>query len=384
MPSLKAAQTPDGKVVLTRKFLSGMEEYAKLWQGRMRVIMEPTEERSDNLDNVELHRHEIPFTLRLLPFDAKELAVVFHDASLVVGTAHQHSHKMLAASKRARVPIVFIYEYSLQTRLQVVRETTPNLARRWRRYVWQLGQERRNLSTASKAAGIQCNGTPTYDAYNRYNPHSLLFFDTRVRSDMVITEGELERRLRRMFLGHPIRLAFSGRLDPIKGVKYLVPLARELRDRLIPFHLTIMGDGPEFDRVQMEVMEAGLIGHVDMTGTLQFETELVPTMKGSVDVFVCPHVQGDPSCTYLETLACGVPIVGFDNQAFEGLVRKTNTGWTTPMHDVRSLAAKIVEIAANKMELAQRSRAARRFALQHTMEKTFAARVEHLRASAKV
>lgn len=31
-------------------------------------------------------------------------------------------------------------------------------------------------------------------------------------------------------------------------------------------------------------------------------------------LFVCCHVQGDPSCAYLETFGSGLPIVGYANR----------------------------------------------------------------------
>lgn len=38
------------------------------------------------------------------------------------------------------------------------------------------------------------------------------------------------------------------------------------------------------------------------------------------------HRQGDPSCTYLETYACGMPIVGYNNQAHQGILASNNAG----------------------------------------------------------
>ena len=51
-----------------------------------------------------------------------------------------------------------------------------------------------------------------------------------------------------------------------------------------------------------------LWGEVQFRGNLDFKHRLVPLLQNEIDLFVCPHVQGDPSCTYLETMACGVPL----------------------------------------------------------------------------
>ena len=52
MPILTAQRFPDGSLGLTAKFVNGVEEYLKYWNARVRVLMEPSEKISTNLDNV--------------------------------------------------------------------------------------------------------------------------------------------------------------------------------------------------------------------------------------------------------------------------------------------------------------------------------------------
>jgi glycosyltransferase involved in cell wall biosynthesis len=116
---------------------------------------------------------------------------------------------------------------------------------------------------------------------------------------------------------------------------------------------------------------------------MDFETELVPFVKEWADVFVCPHRQGDPSCTYLETLGCGVPIVGYANEAFAGLVQHSQAGWLVPLDQPRRLASTIAELAADRAAIAAASARALDFGRRHRFETTFAARTQHLLASAE-
>jgi glycosyltransferase involved in cell wall biosynthesis len=103
-------------------------------------------------------------------------------------------------------------------------------------------------------------------------------------------------------------------------------------------------------------------------------------VRDTVDLFVCCHRQGDPSCTYLETLSAGVPIVGYANEAFEGLVRLGKFGWTVPMNDPARLADEIARLDRSRAELGSAARAAIEFARQHSFEATFQRRVDHLAA----
>ena len=52
LPMLPAVEEPDGRVLLTRKFVDGLERYHASWPGRLVVLLEPTAQATDNLDNI--------------------------------------------------------------------------------------------------------------------------------------------------------------------------------------------------------------------------------------------------------------------------------------------------------------------------------------------
>src|SRR6202012_4588470 len=105
---------------------------------------------------------------------------------------------------------------------------------------------------------------------------------------------------------------------------------------------------------------------VGMPGMLDFTKELLPFVKEKVDAFVCCHRQGHPSCTYLETMSCGVPIVGYANDAFAGLVDRSNAGWASPINHPRALAARIAQLAARREEICEHALRSLAFARNHT------------------
>jgi glycosyltransferase involved in cell wall biosynthesis len=115
---------------------------------------------------------------------------------------------------------------------------------------------------------------------------------------------------------------------------------------------------------------------------IKFETELIPWMRKEADVFVCCHRQSDPSCTYLETLGCGVPIVAYRNRAIEGILDIADVGWLVRKDDLHSLADKIAELAADREQVATKARAGAKLAMEHSFENTFLNRVEQLRSVA--
>jgi glycosyltransferase involved in cell wall biosynthesis len=382
--SLPGYQTRDGHIVITRKLHEGLVGNLEYWKGRMRVLLEPAEVPSNNLDNLSVDPARLPYELKLLPFTSPSLADELRGAAVVGGTVGWQQRYLARTCLELGVPFLYGTEYSLRTRRQIIDAEHKNPIIRARKYVFEVNQERRNRLAVQLATGVQCNGTPTFDAYSALNPRALLFFDNRTPSNLLIRQEELERRLATLDAKRPLHLAFSGRLDAMKGARYLPQIARELRERNVDFVFSICGGGSLANEVARDIEQLGLTDRVHMKGVLPYAEALVPFMKEQVDLFVCPHVQGDPSCTYVETFGCGVPIVGFANEAFEGILKRVNVGWSVPMGDVAGIAQVIQRLEEDRQPLKAFARAARGFAAQHTFEATWQARIEHMRACASV
>jgi len=76
-----------------------------------------------------------------------------------------------------------------------------------------------------------------------------------------------------------------------------------------------------------------------------------------------------------------VPIAGYNNEAFAGLVATSNVGgpdWVTPLDDPITLAARIADLNRRRDAIGQASDNALKFASQHTFEHTMLRRVQHM------
>ncbi len=379
LPNLRASVREDGHLVLTEKFLSGMQSYLDFWNGPVVVMIEPAARISENLDNIVVERRGLPFGIDVTSFDSPDLRTKLASCAVAQGGISYRQNHLSRLCEEIQIPFVYGTEYTLKTRLQIIGAEERNPLVRAKRTVWEWNQERQNRAAISRASGIQCNGVPTYEAYRGLNQNSLLFFDTRVNGEQLIEDEQLETRLAQLRKGEQLRLAFSGRLNHMKGADHLLALARVLKSRSVPFELIICGGGPLEEDLRRTIAHAGLRDLVELRGVLRFEEELLPWVKKNVDLFVCCHRQGDPSCTYLETFSCGVPIVGYDNEAFAGLLPHVDAGRAVPMNDIAALADVVQELAGNREQIATWSRNALRFAHQNTFESAFGARIEQLR-----
>ncbi len=381
LPALTAQVDARGHIGVTGKFLSGMQAYVERWDGPVRVLIEGREGASGNLDDTAVDPATLPYEMKVVDYAAPDFVDrELNDAGVVFGSLGWKQNDFPLECIRRGIPLVTTSENTLHTRHQWVRTGTNNPVLRARRELWEINQEYANHRVVMGAGGIQCNGTPTYNAYKNVNDSALLFFDTRTPQSGLVSEAALDARLARVLDGKPLRLAYTGRLMSIKGVDHLAPFAAALKERGVQFELSVCGGGPLEQQMHRDIERFDVGDVMTMKGVLDFDTELVPFVQNEVDLFVCPHVQGDPSCTYMETFACGVPMVGYANEALAGLTDLLPVGWMSELGDPQALAAKVAEIDQLRTSIAYRSRLVRDFAKEHTMERTFDRRIEHLQS----
>lgn len=379
LTALPGIRTSEGGWLLPAKFVTGVKRYAERWHGPVVVGLEAGHEPTGDLDNRSWHPGELPFEVRLLDF--RELArnggALLHQ-SVVLATLN---HLLYGLGRRCREHggiLVVNAELTLKTQLQIARSVHGWGTALAKTGLWLLLNHGRALGEIRSAHGLQCNGTPTYETLARHSPAPLLYFDNRVLRGHCASREDIDARFESLRRHRKLRLLFSGRLHPIKGVHHLVPMARLLKERNIDFELRIAGDGPMKDLLARQIAAHGLHEQVQLLGTLEFLQELMPMLKNEIDLFVCPHLQGDPSCTYLETLCGGVPIVGYANEAWQGLQRLSSAGRLCALGRPEALAAAIEALSFDLHGLRALANHARDFALQHVFEVEFERRVVHL------
>lgn len=387
LPNLTAIQRQNGRVVLERRFLSGVAEYQKHWNGPIRVILEPAPESEleTNLDrtlagdNVEVDPKTLPFELAIHDFHSPEARRALKGCGVALGGLQYRQVHLSQWARQDGVPFAYTSEYTLETRIQIIRANGGSPLRLARRIAWEVNQERLNRRAVGIADGIQCNGTPTFDAYRGISRSPLLYFDSRITREQLITTAALERRLEGLKSGRPLRLCFAGRINKMKGADQLVEVGRILNEMDLPFQLHLYGGGVLAETVRNQIAALGIGEEVRLMGHVPF-AELLPKLQADYDLYLCCHPQGDPAMAYLEMMSNGLPIVGYANEALAGILERTPVGAKVPLYDNEGLARVIRQLSFERGPLLEWSRTARGFASEHTFDETFRRRIEHLAA----
>lgn len=371
--------TLDGGVLRTdRKFVSGMQRYAQEIDARLVTVHRRLMSGEQVMDPVSVDVDELPYRVVVVDADwawhpaAHEVKRV-HD---VVASSDLVVHGFFNVgpiAARLGVPEVLVAEFDRQTTIVEATIGSSNPLARLVRGTRAWRQHQGLLPSARRAMSMHCNGYPVHDELSRLTPRCMLFLDSRMGDDDVIDAAALERRIESR-AGRPLRLIYSGRYEPMKGALDAVRAAQAALSQGADIELHCYGQG--VDAGAMREAAASSAGRIQVHDAVPFP-ELMDVARG-FDLFVCCHVQSDPSCTYIESFGAGLPVVGYGNRMWAGLQRDSGVGRVTPMRDVQAVACGVMAYASDPLLLARHSRAARRFALAHSFEREFDKRTRDL------
>lgn len=385
MPSLLVissapAKFNDGKATLDIKFVEGMRLYSATWEGHVGCMLEERNNTFPFSQNYELD--QLPFMVTFIPENQKIQAsdIAGYDIILCSGDNHQYLHLGEICHKTGQ-KLIFIIEYIVETRIQTIfLEYSKSFPKKIYSVLWMLNQERRRRRAFRLADGIQANGYPAFNAYKKMNINSIMYLDSRIGEQLLATPDEMKARYQRIMRGERLKLIHSGRLEPMKGSHDLIPIARQLIKNGTDFELHIFGSGSLEPEILKGIEKYDLHDRVFLNGVVDFESELVPFARTNADIYLSCHRQSDPSCTYLESMGCGLAIVGYANRMWSALCEESGAGWAAPLGKIDKLAEVISNAANDLPKLVACCESAHRFASTHSFEHEYKRRIDNLKA----
>lgn len=178
----------------------------------------------------------------------------------------------------------------------------------------------------------------------------------------------------------PLRLVTTGSLLWRKGYEYLLQSLALLAEFGTKAHLTIVGDGPDRDRIVFTVEDLGLGAMVELAGEL--DPAAVRLHLQQAEVFVLASLSEGLSNAVLEAMSCGLPVVTTACGGMPEAIEHGVEGYLVPVRNPQALATALGELAADRDRVAKMGRAARKrvqaqFSIRSQLRQ-FAAMVEEV------
>lgn len=368
----------DGYLTLDAKYVEGMHTYCDLWDGTVSgVLMKGAKSIPFS---TKKNATELPFDLMILQSGAtlSQNEISSYDAILAGGDNHQLFY-LAKLCQKTNTKLFFIIENILETRIKITfLDETKSFLRKVYSTLWTAKQELRRKSAFRLAAGLQANGYPAFDIYRKINKNTILYLDNRMATPDFAKDSDIQAKKKHLLSGGPLRIIHSGRLEAIKGTQDLIPIARKLVEKGVDFELNIYGTGNLEGKIASDIIAHNLQNHVFLHAPVDFKNELVPISIKESDVFLSCHRQSDPSCTYVESMACGLAIFGYHNRMFSALLDKSNAGWAVPLGNVDALAEKIIEVNKDRNDIFRKCKRALEFSKLKSFEIEFERRIKQI------
>lgn len=368
-------------LTIDRKFHIGMKDYAKKIDAPLITLHPQAARDASIMDPVELKVSELPYRIVTIPYGGNWrplpsaiplLRKEISSARLVYG-GYGDGMGATAIALACGVLYILMLEYDLKTQITA---TTMQVNGKLRRAIRAMrttwNYYKAGLPEMRRAHSVHCNGYPIYDVAMRENLNALLYLDSRMSADMIMSHDELSARLAER-RGKPLRLLYSGRYEAMKGAVDTVKVGLECLAMGIEIEMHCYGQGNL--AAEMRELAKGSSSRIVIHDAVPYP-DLVKIAR-TFDVFVCCHVQNDPSCTYLESFGAGLPIVGYANRMWERLCDTSGAGLCSPIGKPHLVAADVRRLT-NREALIGKSVKALDFARAHSYEMEHGKRIEAL------
>ncbi|MBB6020706.1 glycosyltransferase involved in cell wall biosynthesis [Paenibacillus sp. JGP012] len=156
-------------------------------------------------------------------------------------------------------------------------------------------------------------------------------------------------------------IAFTGRLEYIKGVHVLIKALASLKTKRSDWVCWIAGEGNLLGELRDQASEAGIASDIVFWGKL----DNIPAFLKHADIYVQPSLQDTQPFSVTEAQLAGVPVIVSGTAGMPEMVEPERTGWVVPPQDADSLSELLEALLQDHAARKAVGAAAKAWAEQH-------------------
>jgi glycosyltransferase involved in cell wall biosynthesis len=202
-----------------------------------------------------------------------------------------------------------------------------------------------------RASLALCNGQDTLNAFGRLNDASYLIHDLHVDANPKLAQEMGNRKEKELCAGIPLKLCYTGRMDPEKAPLEWVRALAHARQLGSRFEATWLGDGSLRGATEKLATEMGLQDVITFPGFIA-DRERVMKAVAQSHAMVFTHVTPESPRCLLEALMHATPIIGYDTDYSKGLTREAG-GLHVANGDYLALGSLIFDLDRNREAFAR-------------------------------
>ena len=228
--------------------------------------------------------------------------------------------------------------------------TAPTLRRRLKaRLTWRAMAALERWAIRRADLGL-FHGRETFEAYAPYSRDPQLVHDIHIRKQDRIGPEALAAKVAAAGAG-PLRIAYVGRADAMKGPLDWVAVLERLAAKGVDFRAEWLGNGDEVPAMAARIAAAGLGERVALRGFVADRAAVLEAYRGA-QVFLFCHRTPESPRNLIEALVSGTVLVGYDGAFARDLIQAQGGGVLRPMGDIEGLAGVLADLAGDRARLA--------------------------------
>ena len=228
--------------------------------------------------------------------------------------------------------------------------TAPRLRRRLKaRLTWRAMAALERWAIRRADLGL-FHGRETYEAYAPFSRDPQLVHDIHIRKQDRIGPEALAGKVAAAGTG-PLRIAYVGRADAMKGPMDWVAVLERLAAKGVDFRAEWLGNGDEVPAMAARIATAGLGDRVALRGFVADRAAVLEAYRRA-QVFLFCHRTPESPRNLIEALVSGTVLVGHDGAFARDLIHVHGGGVLRPMGDVEGLAGVLADLAGDRARLA--------------------------------
>ncbi|PWW11362.1 MULTISPECIES: glycosyltransferase [Pseudidiomarina] len=158
-----------------------------------------------------------------------------------------------------------------------------------------------------------------------------------------------------------------SRLSREKNIDFLLAGVELLKSKYKqPFHLLVIGDGPDKQRIQSEISRKKLQSHISLMGSVNPED--IPLFCQLGEIFLFASMSETQGMVILEAMAGGMPVVAVRSSGIDDIVENGKNGYKT-IYDVDLWSDRVYQLLTNQELLETTSFGAtitaRKYSIEH-------------------
>ena len=182
-------------------------------------------------------------------------------------------------------------------------------------------------------------------------------YDSYFDIDSVVLHNPINLKFSNVSNLNNKNILFVGRFNiKVKGIDYLIKIMRKVFEKDKEIKLIMVGDGDDKYKIENLIKRNGLENNIILEGTT---TDIEKYYLNS-DVTVSTSRWEGFGMVIVESMACGVPVVCFDNYGPNEIISDGENGYLIPKFNIDEFANKLIKLMNCYEEREKMGKAARR------------------------